>query len=51
MLLWLVLLNVVLSVVIAATGIENQNLFNMWVSGFNAAGAFALFLTWFFVRK
>lgn len=51
MLLWLVLLNVVLSVMNAVTGIEDQNLFSMWVSGFNAAGAFALFLTWFFDRK
>ena len=51
MLLWLVLLNVVLSIVNAVIGIENQNLFNMWVSGFNAAGAFTLFLMWFFDRK
>ena len=49
--LWLVLLNVLLSVMNAVTGIEVQNLFSMWVSGFNAAGAFALFLMWFFDRK
>ena len=51
MLLWLALLNVVLSVMNAVTGVEDQNLFSMWASGFNAAGAFALFLTWFFDRK
>ena len=44
MLLWLVLLNVVLSIMNGVLGIENQNLFAMWVSGFNAAAAFALFL-------
>ncbi len=51
MLLWLVLLNVVLSIMNGANGIENHSLFNIWVSGFNAAGAFALFLMWFFERK
>ena len=49
--LWLVLLNVLLSVMNAVIGIEDQNLFSMWVSGFNAAGAFALFLMWFFGPK
>jgi len=47
MLLWLVLLNVVLSIMNGANGIENHNLFTIWVSGFNAAEAFALFLLWF----
>ena len=51
MLLWLVLLNVVLSIMNGANGIEDQSLFNIWVSGFNAAAAFALFLSWFFDRK
>ena len=47
MLLWLVLLNVVLSIMNGVTGIEDQNLFAVWVSGFNAAAAFALFMLWF----
>ena len=51
MLLWLVLLNVVLSIMNGVSGIDNQNLFAIWVSGFNAAAAFALFLMWFFERK
>lgn len=51
MLLWWVLLNVVLSIVNAVNGIEGQSLFVIWLSGFNAAGAFALFLMWFFDRK
>lgn len=51
MLILLVLLNVVLSIINGVNGIENQNLFNMWVSGFNAAGALAIFLMWFFFRK
>ena len=51
MLLWLVLLNVVLSIMNGVNGIEDQSLFPIWVSGFNAAGAFALFLMWFFDRK
>ena len=51
MLLWLVLLNVVLSIMNGVNGIEGQSLFAIWVSGFNAAGAFALFLKWFFDRK
>ena len=48
MLLWLVLLNVVLSIMNGVNGIDNQNLFAIWVSGFNAAAAFALFLFWCF---
>ena len=51
MLLWLALLNVVLSIMNGVIGIEDQNLFNIWVSGFNAAVAFALFLLWFFECK
>ena len=51
MLLWLVLLNVVLSIMNGVNGIENQSLFPIWVSGFNAAAAFALFLLWLFDRK
>ena len=51
MLLWLVLLNVVLSIMNGVNGIEGQSLFATWVSGFNAAAAFALFLSWFFERK
>ena len=51
MLIWLVLLNVVLSIMNGVNGVDNQNLFAIWVSGFNAAAAFALFLTWFFDRK
>ncbi len=51
MLIWLVLLNVVLSIMNFVQGIEDQSLFPIWVSGFNAAGAFALFLMWFFERK
>ena len=51
MLLWLVLLNVVLSIMNGVNGIEDHNLFAMWVSGFNAAAAFALFLLWFFDSK
>lgn len=51
MLLWLVLLNVVLSIMNGANGIGNHSLSTVWVSGFNAAGAFALFLMWFFDRK
>lgn len=51
MLLWLVLLNVVLSIMNGVNGVEGQNLFAIWVSGFNAAGAFALFMLWFFDRK
>ena len=51
MLLWLVLLSVVLSIMNGVNGIENQSLFTIWVSGFNAAAAVALFLSWFFDRK
>ena len=51
MLLLSMLLNVVLSIMNGVNGIEAQNLFVIWVSGFNAAGAFALFLLWFFDRK
>ena len=51
MLLWLVLLNVVLSIMNGVNGNEAQSLFAIWVSGFNAAAAFALFLSWFFERK
>ena len=51
MLILLVLLNVVLSIMNGVSGIEDQSLFGMWVSGFNAAGAFALFLLWFFDSK
>ena len=47
MLILLVLLNVVLSIMNGVSGIEDQSLFGMWVSGFNAAAAFALFLMWF----
>ena len=50
-LLGLVLLNVVLSIMNGVNGIEDQCLFAIWVSGFNAAAAFALFLFWFFDRK
>ena len=32
-------------------GIEDKNLFAIWVSGYCAATAFALFLLWFFDRK
>ena len=51
MLLGLALLNVVLSIMNGVNGIEAQSLFAIWVSGFNAAAAFALFLSWFFERK
>ena len=51
MLLWLALLNVVLSIMNGVNGVEGQNLFVIWVSGFNAAGAFTLFLLWLFDRK
>ena len=51
MLLWLVLLNVVLSIMNGVNGIENQSLFAIWVSGFNAAGAFAIFMLWLFKDK
>ena len=51
MLLWLVLLNVVLSIMNGVNGIENQSLFAIWVSGFNAAGAFAIFMLWLIDRK
>ena len=51
MLLWLVLLNVVLSIMNGANGVEGQNLFAIWVSGFNAAAVCALFLSWLFERK
>lgn len=51
MLLWFVLLNVVLSIMNGVHGIEDRNLFAIWASGFSAATAFALFLTWFFERK
>ncbi len=51
MLLWLVLLSVVLSITNGVTGVDNQNLVAIWVSGVNAAGAFALFLMWLFDRK
>ena len=51
MLLWLVLLNVVLSIMNGVIGVEVLNLFVIWVSGFNAAGAFTLFLFWLFDRK
>ena len=51
MLIWLVLLNVVLSIMNGVSGVDNQNLFGIWVSGFNAAAAFALFLLWFFDSK
>ena len=51
MLLWLVLLNIVLSIMNGVNAVEGQNLFNIWVSGFNAAGAFTLFLMWFFDRE
>ena len=51
MLIWLVLLNVVLSIMNGVNGVEVQNLFAMWVSGFNAAAAFAGFLLWFFDSK
>jgi len=51
MLIWLVLLNVVLSIMNGVNGIEDQSLFNIWVSGYNAAVAFTLFLLWFFDRK
>ena len=51
MLIWLVLLNVVLSIMNGVHGIDDQSLFAMWVSGFNAAAAFALFLLWFFDLK
>ena len=50
MLIWLVLLNVVLSIMNGVHGIEGHNLFAMWVSGFNAA-AFTLFLLRFFESK
>ena len=51
MLIWLVLLNVVLSIMNGVNGVDDQNLFAMWVSGFNAAGAFTLFLLWLSDRK
>lgn len=51
MLLCLVLLNVVLSIMNGVNGVENQSLFALWVSGFNAAGAFAIFLLWLTDRK
>ena len=51
MLLWFALLNVVLSIMNGVNGVVVQSLFNIWVSGFNAAAAFALFLLWFFDRK
>lgn len=51
MLLCLVLLNVVLSIMNGVNGVDGQNLFDIWVSGFNAAAAFAIFLLWLDDRK
>ena len=51
MVLWLVLLNIVLSGINMAVGLETQSLFSIWVSGFCAASAFTIFLHWLFNRK
>ena len=51
MLLWFVLLNVVLSIMNGVNGIEDQSLFAIWVSGFNAAGAYTILIMWLFKDK
>lgn len=46
MLILLVLLNMFLSVINGMIAVENDHMFSMWVSGFNAAVALAIFLQW-----
>ena len=49
LLLSLVILNILFAVLNYQTGVEEQRMFSMWVSGFNAATAFAIFLAWLLI--
>lgn len=52
MLLWvLLILNVVLAVMSATRGVEENLLFSVWVSGYCAATAYALLIIWLFKDK
>lgn len=46
MLILIVLLNIFLSIINGVNAVENDHMFLMWTSGFNAAVAVAIFLQW-----